>query len=310
MGFSLGKIVSGAAKVGGAIAGSLAGQKGAPSWLGPLGAALGVGGDIYGSMVGTAEQNALNIAQSKEARDWAANQRATAYQTTIQDLKKAGLSPMLAYSQGASSNVAAPGVPNQESPIKVGINSGLRSQEVMNQTQLVKAQIGNTQASTELNLANAEKSRREASLATAQEAKTMQDVTESDSRIFLNDKQRERIGYEINEITSRYDLNLRESLRVTELTNNAVKEGRLIDANVENTKVRTAVERINQKLMELEIPKAGAYSDFYKSSVGRASPYINLGTGALSDIASSAFSVKSLFNKGKSGPGIVINSGH
>lgn len=298
MGFGIGKILSGAAKVGGALLG------------GKAGAALGVGGDVFGSMIGTAEQNSLNIAQSKEARDWAANQRATAYQTTVQDLKKAGLSPMLAYSQGASSNVAAPGVPAQESPIKVGINSGQRSQEVMNQTQLVKSQIGNTDANTELALANADKSRREASLATVQEAKTMQDITESDSRIFLNDEHRKRIGYEINEITSRYDLNVRDSLRVTELTNNAVKEGKLIDANIENTKIRSAVEAVNKRLLEAEIPKAGAYSDFYKSAAGRASPYINLGTGALSDIASSAFSVKSLFNKGKSGPGIVINSGH
>lgn len=76
------------------------------SFFGPIGTVLGgIGDDLLGR--DDAENaNTTAYAQQRQLRQ-------TAYQDTTQDLQKAGLNPMLAYSNGATSAAAGPPVLNK-----------------------------------------------------------------------------------------------------------------------------------------------------------------------------------------------------
>lgn len=51
-------------------------------------------------------QNAYNAEQAQIQRDWEAEMSNTAYQRQVEDMRKAGLNPYLAYGQGGSSTPA------------------------------------------------------------------------------------------------------------------------------------------------------------------------------------------------------------
>ena len=55
------------------------------------------------SLIGGAMTNSANQAQAQANRDFQAGQSATSYQRAVADMQAAGLSPMLAYSQGGAS---------------------------------------------------------------------------------------------------------------------------------------------------------------------------------------------------------------
>lgn len=143
--------------------GSIAG-----GFLGPVGGLIGgaLGGAIDGNknrqdaQADAYQQNTINSAEAQKARDFQASQRATAYQTTVSDLKSAGLNPMLAYSQGPTSTggsaQAAPAAGAQSSLNGVQaaniqadtLNKRAQAAQIAAQTELMIAQERNTSAST------------------------------------------------------------------------------------------------------------------------------------------------------------------
>lgn len=78
------------------------------------------GGDPYG-IGATAQgissgltahfQSKASAQQAEAARSWAKKMRATAYQTAVVDLEKAGLNPLLAFGAGHVGSAGAPNVP-------------------------------------------------------------------------------------------------------------------------------------------------------------------------------------------------------
>lgn len=129
-------------------------SSGGGSMLGGL-----IGG--VGSYFGQQSANQANAAMADKQMQFQKESRETAYQTAIEDMKKAGLNPMLAYQQGGAGN--QPGAQAQmQSALGAGVTSAAHGltkiQETKNlasQNELIHSQIDDTNASAVLKRATA-----------------------------------------------------------------------------------------------------------------------------------------------------------
>lgn len=141
----------------------------------PWAAVIGAGSSLAGGLIGSAGQAAANQANRDIAdnanvaaaeRAYAAQQFSeymsnTAYQRTMEDMKKAGLNPILAYQQGGASTpqgVAAPvhtaTMENELEAFGEGVSSAAQRAKDAESVELMREQAKNTTSQTELNKAN------------------------------------------------------------------------------------------------------------------------------------------------------------
>ncbi len=121
---------------------------------GIAGSALGAVGDI----VGGSKTNQTNIDLMNQQNAFSAEQFAKRYQTTVADLKAAGLNPMLAYGQGGGSPPSAVGLPQQTNPYQRGADYAQKALGAANtamQNDLLNAQTTESISRTGVNEAQA-----------------------------------------------------------------------------------------------------------------------------------------------------------
>jgi hypothetical protein len=104
------------------------------NWGGPIGGVLGFLGQQQTNQKNWDIAQAANQASAEQAQrqmDFQERMRKTQYQTAIEDMQKAGLNPMLAYSQGGAGTPS--GAMGQVSTAKVGnaIGSALQGYQAM-----------------------------------------------------------------------------------------------------------------------------------------------------------------------------------
>jgi len=120
-----------------------------------LGGAASLGGGMMSNNANQAlfnQGNAFNAAQSAQQMQFQKDMRATQYQTAVEDLKKAGLNPMLAYTQGgagtpsgaAASAAGSHRTENVAAQAATSAAQGAQYANVLEQNNLLKAQINKT----------------------------------------------------------------------------------------------------------------------------------------------------------------------
>lgn len=108
--------------------------------VGLIGAGLGY--------LGGSQSNEAALDRQNSANAFSAHQFATRYQTTVADLKAAGLNPMLAYTQGGGSPPSSAQPAPVTNSLRDAADVGTRAYTAARSAELHGAQTENTQADT------------------------------------------------------------------------------------------------------------------------------------------------------------------
>lgn len=209
------------------------------------------------------DQMAFNASEAQKNRDFQSGQRSTAYQTAIEDLKKAGLNPMLAYTQGGAANTSGAQASSGGLPQMVNkVQAGLANSATM-------AQINKTNAETKVQEAMADQVRADTALKTSSTRNVDMDTRRLESVI---DQIKENINLQaqqgITEVAKRALMATQADLNKINTDLAGGKIG-LVEAQIRLTKATA-------RLQELEIPRseniAGTQGSWWMRNV---SPYLN-----------------------------------
>lgn len=121
----------------------------------PLATALVSG---LGGYLGTTSTNSANAEQAQINRDFQQQNSNTAYQRAVKDMKAAGLNPMLAYSQGGAS-VPSGSTAVMQNAVETGLSSARATSDTMSRVGQRSIQNQNIASSTDVNKANAAKTK-------------------------------------------------------------------------------------------------------------------------------------------------------
>lgn len=215
--------------------------------------------EFWPALIGAASAIATN-AMSRHGADsqmeFQAGQSKTAYQRAVVDMQRAGLNPMLAYSQGgASTPVGA--MPNVRDPVEAGMSSA----QSYGAYQMAKQQVEQSQAQTELIKAQTAK--------TASETYDLAVNTAGQlARINLTEAQEKQVRAlgrrtEAEVVGAHADSASKEAM-VDKMSRGG---GAGWEADVRYKKARAL-------LAELGISEAQATSDFYSNDLGQMNPYL------------------------------------
>lgn len=193
--------------------------------------ASSVAGNLVGGWLGMEGQESANEASAASARErmnWEKMMSDTAYQRGVKDLKKAGLSPMLAYSQGGASTPSGAQYEAKNELSPLASSAGSAVQKALEAGNL-KAQIDKTEAETEL--------------ASAQAAETQARIPTYAADIGLKESQTAKASYEMQNLLSQTNLNNTQVAKVYEEMKNLFEQRGLTQAQVEESLSRTALNR-------------------------------------------------------------------
>lgn len=267
------------------IAGAVATATGNPG--------IGAGLSALGGYLGQQDTNSANAAQFAQANAFTKEMYQNRYQWQVQDLQKAGLNPMLAYTNGA------PTV-SSSSPIAMQNPSDAanRSLETNNATSLNRAVVEKTQADTTASKAVALNQQTQASLNSAQEAKVKVDTALSEANADNVKADTYLKSFQTALISAQQDLaaaqasknyqDIQESKARIEQIQSSIRQ---ISADILMKNSLTALYDIRRTAESFSLNGLRNQSEFDSSDYGKSMPFLravgenaNSAAGALSKV--------------------------
>lgn len=144
-------------------------------WGALIGAAAGVGGGLLG--------NYLNSREMRKQREWMERMSNSAHQREVQDLRNAGLNPILSATGGNGASTPQGQLIPMEDPIEKGINSALAIRAQESTIGLQDAEAGQATTQSKLNEANALQAHENAKLLSITQDKVRREIDEVNARI-------------------------------------------------------------------------------------------------------------------------------
>lgn len=236
-----------------------------------------------------ANQNtAQNMAEAQNNRDFQERMSNTSYQRGVEDMKAAGLNPMLSYSKGGATAPAG-GQGQAVSPAPMQ-NTAPDFGRVLSAAQQY-AQIENTEAQTENVKWQTENTKtqlidKETGQVGAGKYNSFQ-AANTNALTELYGSQSRQANANINKILEDTKLSTAQREKVKAEIINVLRMGPKIDAETGWIKIKTILDQNG-------IPETAAYRDFFKSSLGRAKPATDFGVSTVGSVLNSAGTARRL----------------
>ncbi|AZL82674.1 DNA pilot protein [Apis mellifera associated microvirus 1] len=240
------------------------------------------------------ETREFNAAEAQKNRDFQAEQSATAYQRAVADMKAAGLSPMLAYTQGGAGTPGGSTASAQQARVE---SETAQSSQHISAAAMNAAQLMNIRAQTAATAAQAAKTIEETKNVALEGQRIESDTMLKKGQYGLTEQQQRKINQEVEEIIERmkrYPLD-RQKIRyeldkIAEDANLSREQQRLVREHILMEPLKRESINLDMAHGYLGLDESKASSAFFKEgAIGEQSRAFRLIMDLIKGAAASRF---------------------